>query len=111
MERIYKRSGRAEKSNILSNSFSTKNFMDKHLFSCGRELREILKVDMEALLTIEDFEERFQKMADQLLNEVAVYIGGEKYRFTEIEFYFNGGNHKGSFSLSKSYHLPQPKEH
>ena len=69
----------------------------------ARDLTEIFKVDMKNLKTIEEYEKRFEEIAETLLNNVALYIGGEKYRFLEIEFYSNGENHEDIFTHSDEY--------
>jgi 3-methyladenine DNA glycosylase Mpg len=40
----------------------------------------------------------FAKIADLLLNRAHLMIGGEAHRLTEIEFYFNGGDHLDKYT-------------
>lgn len=45
-----------------------------------------------------DYPLAFQKIANFLLNSVNLMIQGQAHRLTEIEFYFNGGNHPDKFT-------------
>jgi len=45
--------------------------------------------------SIEDFEKKFNELADALLNDFAIRRGEKDYRFVEIEFYHNGTDDEG----------------
>lgn len=61
----------------------------------SEELRSLLP-SMEA--PDADYPPAFRKIADLLLNRANFMIQGEPHRFTEIEFYFNGGNHPDKYT-------------
>lgn len=44
---------------------------------------------------MEAFETKFDEISELLLNGVVLYVNNKPYRFAEIEFYWNGGNHQG----------------
>lgn len=49
-----------------------------------------------------DYPPAFARMADLLLNRTTLQVAGVPHRFTEIEFYVNGHNHKDTFTHGDS---------
>lgn len=46
----------------------------------------------------EDFQAEFEKIATELFRNQTFMINGHPHRFTEMEFYMNGGNHHDDFA-------------
>lgn len=67
----------------------------------------MLKLDLNALKTIDDFDKKFVEIADVLLNQSVIVINKtHKYRFAEIEFYFNDHkNHPDTFCHGDEYQM------
>jgi len=57
-----------------------------------------LHINASVYSTPQQYEERFSKIADELLNYVALVINGKRYRFTELEFYLTSSTHDDPFT-------------
>ena len=48
----------------------------------------------------------FARVADLLLNQATLQVGGHAHRLTEVEVYFNGHGHRDPFTHSEPRHQP-----
>ena len=73
--------------------------------SSKKSLKETMKLDMASLKTFEDFDSKFQEIADIVLNETVMVVNKvHKFRIAEIEFYFNDMKaHPDTFCHGDSY--------
>jgi len=63
-----------------------------------KSIIEAIKIPSDTFKTEFEFEDRFKKMADFLLNDVVLVANGVKIRFLELEFYFTSDIHNDPFT-------------
>src|SRR5947209_1578323 len=59
---------------------------------------QALLLESDDLKNSERLLEWFDHIAQRLLNGTILMVGGERHRFTEIEFYYHGGKHLDVFT-------------
>lgn len=65
--------------------------------SFNQQLFDVLNLDPSAYQDGQ-FQDEFERIASELFLNQTFMINGEPHRFTEIEFYLNGGNHLDDFA-------------
>jgi 3-methyladenine DNA glycosylase Mpg len=65
--------------------------------SFNQALFDLLNVDPTAYENAA-FQSEFQKIATEMFHNYTFMINGHPHRFTEVEFYLNGGNHPDDFA-------------
>eukprot|EP01133_Synstelium_polycarpum_P000230 gene230-280_t len=63
-----------------------------------QKILDILTIGDMKTMTFEEFKPRFDQMANSLMNDVVLSVGGVDHMFVELEFYFKGYSHPDTFT-------------
>eukprot|EP01132_Coremiostelium_polycephalum_P009302 gene9302-11403_t len=62
------------------------------------KIKNIISIPNASTMNMKQYMEHFDSMANQLENDVILFINGIPHMFVEIEYYFKGYNHQDSFA-------------